>query len=389
MSGFSPPFALRRLLLLGVLGAILAGSLSPEETDSPPASASQRLELARLELQHPLHAVATGGRRLGLNVDIPPLEPGVAAHVVVARGSDLRVWVNGRLRARLTNLPAAPLAWSPRQRLWIGGGPNSPGVPARFRRVAFFDRALGSADVLELWRGRPETTIGERMGPALVLPGNLQVESSGGIRPISLVLPPDGELTAGSLTLRGSPARSSARVAELVSRVVARQAFTFEVWFEPLAALRGPRRTLVAIAEGDEDVNLALELARSSLEVRVRAAYPSLRRVRDLALNLLAYAVFGAALAWSRRRGAAVVQAALLGLGLSLAVEAAQLVCPGRVPSFIDLASNAAGAALGAALVGIASRGVRNGSPRDGASDGDAASGGGAVFSSGGPPSGG
>lgn len=360
MRGFPPPLALRRLLLLGVLAAILVGSLSPEDSDSPPASARQRLELARLELQHPLHAVATGGRRLGLHLDIPPIEPGAAAHVVVVRERELRVWVNGRLRARLTNLPPAPLAWSPRQRLWIGGGPDSPGVPARFRRVAFFDRALGSGEVSELWRGGPQKTVAEQLKPVLLLPTEGPGERSAAAPEISLAVPPDGELTPDCLTLRGSPARSSAEVSDLVSRVVARQAFTLEVWFEPLAALRGSRRSLVAIAEGEEDVNLALGLARSSLELRVRAAYPSLRRVRDLVLNLLAYCVFGAAVAWSRRRGAAVLQASALGLGLSLAMEGAQLVRPGRVPSFIDLVSNAAGAAVGAALVRIASRSGRD-----------------------------
>ncbi len=360
MSGL-PSYSMRRLVVLGVLAAILAGSLSPEETDSPPPSVGERLELARLELRHPLRAVAEGGRRLGLQVAIPPLERHAAAHIVVARERDVRVWVNGRLQARIINLPEAPLAWSPRQRLWIGGGPTSSGVAGRFRRVAFFDRALGSREVAELWRGGPEAAVAERLGAALLLPSRLAEASE---RPpgISLDLPPDGELAPDALTLRGLPARSSAHVTDLVSRLEDSQAFTLEVLFEPLDALSG-RRPLLAIAESGQDVNLLLEVARSSLELRVRAAYASLRRVRDLVLNLLAYAVFGAALAWSRRRGPGVLQACALGFGLSLAVEAAQLVCPGRVPSFIDLASNAGGAGAGAALVWIGSWSRRDPSP--------------------------
>lgn len=74
----------------------------------------------------------------------------------------------------------------------------------------------------------------------------------------------------------------------------------------------------------------------------------------DLALNVLAFVPLGAlgvlALHPRVRGVSAVLLAALAGTALSFAIESLQIYLPRRVPSNVDLATNALGAMLGAAL---------------------------------------
>ena len=68
----------------------------------------------------------------------------------------------------------------------------------------------------------------------------------------------------------------------------------------------------------------------------------------DVILNILLFFPLGASLAWARWRGARAVAGATL---LSLAIETAQFVIPGRDPSLRDVLSNTLGATLGWAVV--------------------------------------
>lgn len=71
----------------------------------------------------------------------------------------------------------------------------------------------------------------------------------------------------------------------------------------------------------------------------------------DIAFNVVAYVPLGMlACLYLRARGSArpILKAVALGAGLSLALEALQLFVPNRFASPLDLASNAAGALLGA-----------------------------------------
>ena len=72
----------------------------------------------------------------------------------------------------------------------------------------------------------------------------------------------------------------------------------------------------------------------------------------DLAVNVLAYLPFGALLVLALHPNArgvtAIVIASLLGLLLAALIEAAQSFLPTRIPSNIDLLTNAGGAVLGA-----------------------------------------
>ncbi len=70
--------------------------------------------------------------------------------------------------------------------------------------------------------------------------------------------------------------------------------------------------------------------------------------LRDGALNVLFFAPLGFLLAWGRGRRW-LFAAALLGLLLTLAIESAQHVIPGRDSSALDVVANSLGAALGAA----------------------------------------
>lgn len=84
------------------------------------------------------------------------------------------------------------------------------------------------------------------------------------------------------------------------------------------------------------------------------AAWPRYYSAFDIWLNIAGYLPLGflATAALSPRlgpRGAALL-ATLLGIGLSFGLETAQHFLPSRVPSNLDLASNALGALLGAAL---------------------------------------
>jgi hypothetical protein len=70
---------------------------------------------------------------------------------------------------------------------------------------------------------------------------------------------------------------------------------------------------------------------------------------RDVALNLLGFLPLGLVIAWQRGRSAVLVALAA-GLVLSLSVELAQVLIPGRHSSAFDLISNTLGAGLGAVL---------------------------------------
>jgi VanZ family protein len=77
----------------------------------------------------------------------------------------------------------------------------------------------------------------------------------------------------------------------------------------------------------------------------------------DIVINLVAYVPLGLAATWMSGRDATVTRAALravLGCALlSLAMETAQMYLPVRRASVIDLATNVAGGALGAALAAV------------------------------------
>ncbi len=83
----------------------------------------------------------------------------------------------------------------------------------------------------------------------------------------------------------------------------------------------------------------------------LEAAWPRYFPLFDLAVNVLAYLPFGFLCAAGLRRrlapNSAWLLAALLGIGLSLAVELLQNYLPNRVPSNLDLACNGGGALLG------------------------------------------
>ena len=72
------------------------------------------------------------------------------------------------------------------------------------------------------------------------------------------------------------------------------------------------------------------------------------RGLADVLGNVMLFAPLGAALAWTGRR---VWRATLIGAVLSITIETAQLVVPGRYATLSDVLTNTAGAALGAALL--------------------------------------
>lgn len=72
--------------------------------------------------------------------------------------------------------------------------------------------------------------------------------------------------------------------------------------------------------------------------------------LEDVVLNAVLFLPFGFIPALTRPRGTPVpwLRVALIGFGLSLGIETAQLFTPERYPSLFDLASNTTGALLGA-----------------------------------------
>jgi hypothetical protein len=76
----------------------------------------------------------------------------------------------------------------------------------------------------------------------------------------------------------------------------------------------------------------------------------SIWSIDDIVLNAVLFLPFGFIPTLTRARGTPVQwsRVALIGFGLSLAIETAQLFTPERYPSFFDLASNTSGALLGA-----------------------------------------
>jgi VanZ family protein len=67
----------------------------------------------------------------------------------------------------------------------------------------------------------------------------------------------------------------------------------------------------------------------------------------NLLLNVILFILLGASLVWSRLPA---LRAVLVGAGLSAVIELAQFAIPGRFPSAMDWAANAAGTGLGVAL---------------------------------------
>jgi VanZ family protein len=90
------------------------------------------------------------------------------------------------------------------------------------------------------------------------------------------------------------------------------------------------------------------------------AAWPRYWTGFDLVSNVLGYAPLGFLLCLSALRsghpGLAIVRSGLFGLLLSLLMESLQVYLPSRVPSNVDLLTNAAGAFLGA----MTARGLEN-----------------------------
>lgn len=84
------------------------------------------------------------------------------------------------------------------------------------------------------------------------------------------------------------------------------------------------------------------------------APWPRYVAAFDVAADVLGYGVLGALVVLASnarmRPGAAVLAATLVGLALSVCLEAAQTYLPSRIPSAVDVISNAAGALLGALL---------------------------------------
>jgi VanZ family protein len=83
----------------------------------------------------------------------------------------------------------------------------------------------------------------------------------------------------------------------------------------------------------------------------------------DLVMNVLMFVPFGFVYQLTRPRGASVplARVLLLGAALSGAIETAQLFAPARYSSLLDVATNAAGAGLGAWLFGRVGARLNNG----------------------------
>mgnify|MGYP001603457563 CR=1 FL=1 len=351
-----PTNRIRALLLLAMVAGLGLLSFWPVRGGWTLSRAGERWEEAWLELRFPFYSVSDRDERSVLKVQLGPAEPGRERHVAIVRGGAMRLWVDGRNVVNLLNVPPQTLAWSARQRLWVGGAPGEKGITVRVRRIVFYDRVLKSAEVRALyragWRHQPPAELGE---PALVLrpaegsPG-ARVTGSGRAGPVTLLLPPDAVRDTAGLWLTGTPAVSSEPVAGLAKRVRDAQAVTVDVWLDFPEQPAAGDRLVLAIAEGKQ-TNLRVELRRSHAEILVRGAYPSPKRVWDCALNFAGYAPLGLVFAWGRRSLAAACGGAFfLGGAVSLAVEILQLASPDRTPSFIDLAANSLGALAGAVL---------------------------------------
>ena len=82
------------------------------------------------------------------------------------------------------------------------------------------------------------------------------------------------------------------------------------------------------------------------------APWPRYIAPRDVAINLAAYIPFGFLLALALRLAlpvtGAVLMAALLATGVTIAMESVQMFLPARIPSNVDVIANGVGALLGA-----------------------------------------
>lgn len=353
--GFRPSPALRRALLLVTVLMILLASFLPPVSGWGSARIARGVERAFLELLFPFHGISEEGRRSVFLIGLSPLEVGSARHLVLVRDRDTQVWVEGANAASLMNPPQGELAWSVRHRLWLGGAPGETGPSVRVGRMTFFDRALSPREVESLAKTPPHGQLPSGLDPFLQIrpcgvPGASTADASASRATLTLRLPGNARCDGEALSLVGTPAVSAEALEELLSSIRRRQAFSVEIWIEPLAA-PDRRRALLALAGDGKETNLRIDLGRSEMEVRVRAAYASIPRVLDFLLNLAAYAPLGVFIGWGRGRWSVVGLACIACTGLSLAVETAQLFSPDRVASLFDLAANGLGGTLGAVLV--------------------------------------
>lgn len=104
-----------------------------------------------------------------------------------------------------------------------------------------------------------------------------------------------------------------------------------------------------------------ITLAPFHFESRVTHGWSMVWTWSDLTLNVIMFMPFGFVYQRTRPRGTPVnwVHVTLLGLGMSGAIETAQLFAPDRFTSMFDLATNTGGAVLGAALYRVFGRRVR------------------------------
>jgi VanZ family protein len=348
--------AVRGVMLSALIVLIGAGSLWPPRGNWGLSRVGQRCEDALLELRFPFLSVSEAAGRSVLKVLIPPYEPRLGRHLVFARGRDTRLWVDGRAIVSLLHPAPNQLVWSSRQKLWLGGAPGERGLPVRIRRLALFDRALKSEEVRALYQGGPAKEPWDRhAAPALVLrpseglPGG-SMRSAGRAGEVTMLMPQDAVRDERGLWLVGTPAVSAEALSELASLVRRRQAISVELWLELPEPHPDRREPVLALAASQEQTNLRIELARSYAQVNVRAAYPSRRRMLDLVFNVAAYIPLGLLLAWGRGSRGVVASALFVGAGLSVLIEALQLLSPDRTPSIVDLMANGTGAFLGALL---------------------------------------
>lgn len=105
-----------------------------------------------------------------------------------------------------------------------------------------------------------------------------------------------------------------------------------------------------------------ITLAPFRFELRPAHGLTTIWSWSDLVMNVLMFVPFGFVFQLTRPRGAAADwrHVLLLGAGLSGAIETAQLFSPDRFSSAIDVATNTAGALLGAALFARVSRYVES-----------------------------
>ena len=342
-----PPFGrLRIALLAAIVGPLLVASLWPLDGGWRSGMVRSKLELALLELRYPLFSVSTHAERGILAVRTDPYRPGEDSHLIVTRGKDTGVWIDGREQAALMNIPGSPLLWSLDQRLWLGGASGLPGPPMSVRRLAIYDRALHDDELARLFAAGRR---GPGPEPLLLLEFDGEIAQGGSAGPAKLELPPGAAFGARGLSLAGGVARSEETLREVMRRIREEHEFSVELVWQPNALPSIGALPLVAF-EGEEARNFRIDASQEGLSIRVRAGYISRKRVADFALNIAAYVPLGLVLVWGRRSRWAIPVAAAAGFLMSLGIETLQTLHEGRVPSLIDLFTNTLGAALGAVV---------------------------------------